>query len=98
MSKTTVLFFSRLIWLPYIRVNTVQLPRPDLDPRAEMGPSIDSMDWHSHLIELFWLKLCIALGVAGQPESDFWPAGLNWHFAAETDLFNIQCIVCLLSQ
>ena len=21
-----------------------------------------------------------------------WPAGLNWHFGAETDLFNFQCI------
>ena len=21
-----------------------------------------------------------------------WPAGLNWHFGAETDLFNLHCV------
>ena len=49
----------------------------------------------------FWWS-CFGLNCAqiapGGPETDSWPEGLNWHFAAETDLFNIQCIVCLLWQ
>ena len=54
MSKNTVLLLS-LIWPAQIKANSVQLPRADLDSRAEMGPSVS---WNNLLIELFWPKLC----------------------------------------
>ena len=57
-------------------------------PRAEMGPTVG---WNSLLIELFWPKLCSNGSRKGWIR--LWPAGLNWHFGAETDLFNFQCRV-----
>ena len=75
MSKIIVLFFFLIIWLPYIRVNTVQLPRPNLDARAEMGLSVD---WHRLSMELFWLKLCS--NSSRRRWIRLWPAGLNWYF------------------
>ena len=61
-----------------IRVNTVRLPRADLDPRAEI------LAWNRLLMGLFWLKLCSNGSKRGWIR--FWPAGLNWHFGVETDL------------
>ena len=61
-----------------IRVNTVRLPRADLDPRAEI------LAWNRLLMGLFWLKLCSNGSKRGWIR--FWPAGLNWHFRGETDL------------
>ena len=52
-----------------------------MDPRAEMGPSVG---WNSLLIGLFWLELCSNGFRRGLIR--LWPAGLNWHFKAETDL------------
>ena len=40
---------------PLITTNIDQLPRADVDPRAEMGPSVG---WNSLLMGLFSLKLC----------------------------------------
>ena len=54
--------------------------------RAEMGPTVG---WNSLLIELFWLKLCSNGSRKGWIR--LCPAELNWHFGAETDLFNFQC-------
>ena len=51
-----------------------------------MGPTVG---WNSLLIELFWPKLCSNGSRKGWTR--LWPAGLNWHFGAETDLFNFQC-------
>ena len=51
-----------------------------------MGPTVG---WNSLLIELFWPKLCSNGCRKGWIR--LWPAGLNWHFRAETDLFNFQC-------
>ena len=65
--------------------NTVQLTRADLDPRAEMDPSVG---WNSLLMGLFWIKLCSNDSRRGWIR--LWPAGLNLHFRAETDLFNFQ--------
>ena len=44
--------------------------------------------WNSLLIELFWPKLCSNGSRKGWIR--LWPAGLNWHFGAETDLFNFH--------
>ena len=52
-----------------------------------MGPTVG---WNSLLIELFWPKLCSNGSKKGWIR--LWPAGLNWPFGAETDLFNLQCI------
>ena len=52
-----------------------------------MGPTVG---WNSLLIEPFWPKLCSNGSKKGWIR--LWPAGLNWHFGAETDLFNLQCI------
>ena len=68
---------------PFIRASAVQLPRDDLDPRAEMGPSVG---WNNLLMGLFCLKLCSNSFRRGGMR--IWPAELNWHFATETDLFN----------
>ena len=71
----------------YLRVwFGVQLTRVDLDPRAEMDPSVG---WNSLLMGLFWIKLCSNDSRRGWIR--LWPVGLNWHFRAETDLFNFQC-------
>ena len=51
-----------------------------------MGPTVG---WNSLLIELFWPKLCSNGSKKGWIR--LCPAGLNWHFGAETDLFNLQC-------
>ena len=51
-----------------------------------MGPSVG---WNSLLIELFWPKLCSNGSRKGWIR--LWPAVLNWHVGAETDLFNFQC-------
>ena len=51
-----------------------------------MGPTVG---WSSLLIEFFWPKLCSNGFRKGWIR--LWPAGLNWHFGAETDLFNFQC-------
>ena len=72
---------SGLMWY-LIRANTVRLPRADVDPRAEMNPSLAGMGQ-------FWRKLCSNGSRRGWIR--LWPAGLNWHFGAETDLFNFQC-------
>ena len=63
-------------------------------PRAEMGPTVG---WNSLLIELFWPKLCSKGSRKGWIR--LWPTGLNWHFhfRAETDLFNFQCIIVYTS-
>ena len=67
--------------VPLIMANTVQLTRADLDPGAEMDPSVG---WNSLFMGLFWIKLCSNDSRRG------W-IRLNWHFRAETDLFNFQC-------
>ena len=54
-----------------------------------MGPTVV---WNSLLIELSWPKLCSNGSRKGWIR--LWPAGLNWHFGAETDLFNFQCNLC----
>ena len=69
-----------------VMANTVRLPRADLDPRAEMNPSLG---WNRLLMGLFWLKLCSNGSKRGWTR--VWPAGLNWHFGAETDLCKFQC-------
>ena len=51
-----------------------------------MGPTVG---WNSLLIELFRPKLCSNGSKKGWIR--LWPAGLNWHFGAETDLFHLQC-------
>ena len=71
---------------PLIRANTVLLPKADLDPRAEMGPSVGG---NRLFMGLLWLKLCSNGSKRGWIRLR--PAVLNWHFAAETDLFNFQC-------
>ena len=55
-------------------------------PRAEMGPTVGC---NSLLIELFWPRLF--WNGSRKAWIRLWPAGLNWHFGAETDLFNFQC-------
>ena len=50
--KTVLLFGSNLT--PLIGAITVQLPRADLDPRAEFQGRLKPI----HLMALFWLKLC----------------------------------------
>ena len=50
-----------------------------------MGPTVG---WNSLLIELSWPKLCSNGSRKGWIR--LWPAGLNWHFRAETDLVNFQ--------
>ena len=55
-----------------------------------MGPTVG---WNNLLIVLFW-PINYAQMAPGRAESAFGlldPAGLNWHFGAETDLFNFQC-------
>ena len=81
MNKIQPYIFLSLIWLPLS--GPVQLPRDDLDPRAEMGPSVS---WNSLLMGLFCLKLCSNSFRRGGIR--IWPAELNWHFGTETDLFN----------
>ena len=44
-----------------------------------------SVGWNTLLIELCWPKLCSNGSRRGWIR--LWPAGLNWHFKAETDLF-----------
>ena len=44
--------------------------------------------WNSLLIELFWPNLCSNGSRKGWIR--LWPVGLNWHFGAETDLFNFH--------
>ena len=55
---------------------------------AEMDPSVG---WNSLLIELFLPKLCSNGSRKGGIR--LWPAELNRHFGAETDLFNFQCVL-----
>ena len=50
--NTALLFGSNLT--PLIRAITLQLPRADLDPRAESQGRLKRI----HLMRLFWLKLC----------------------------------------
>ena len=69
-----------------IRVNIVRLPKVDLERRAEMNPS---QGWNRLLMGQFWLKLCSNGSRRGWIR--LWPAGLNWHFGAETDLYKFQC-------
>ena len=82
--KYSPIFESNLA--PLIRANTVQLPKTDLDPRAETCPGVG---WNRLLMGLLWLKLC------SNGSKRAWirlrSAGLNWHFGAEADLFNFQC-------
>ena len=52
-----------------------------------MGPTVG---WNSLLIKLFWPKLCSNGSRKGW--IGLWPTGLNWHFGAETDLFNFNLI------
>ena len=61
-----------------VMANTVRLPRADLDPRAEMNPSLG------------WNRLLMGHG-SWRGWIRLWPAGLNWHFGAETDLYKFQC-------
>ena len=49
------------------------------------------MDRNSLLTELFWPRLCFNGSSRGWIR--LWPAGLNWHLRAETDLFTLQCIL-----
>ena len=73
-------------WVKYSPIR-IWLSRADLDPRDEMGTSVG---WNSLLIELFWPKLCSNGSRRGWIR--LWPAGLNLHFGAETDLFNLHCV------
>ena len=82
--KYSPIFESNLA--PLIRANTVQLPTADLHPGAEMGPIVG---WNRLLMGLLWLKLCANGSKRGWIRLR--PAGLNWHFGAETDLLNFQC-------
>ena len=61
-----------------VMANTVRLPRADLNPRAEMNPSLG------------WNRLLMGRG-SRRGWIRLWPAGLNWHFGAETDLYKFQC-------
>ena len=61
----------------------VSLSKIQSDPRAEMSEMGTSVGWRTLLIELFWPKL----GSNGSRRGwiGHWPAGLNWHFGAETE-------------
>ena len=61
-----------------VMANTVRLPRADLDPRAEMNPSLG------------WNRLLMGHG-SWRGWIRLWPVGLNWHFGAKTDLYKFQC-------
>ena len=55
-----------------------------------MGPGVG---YNSPMIGLFWLKLCSNGSRKGLIR--LWPAGLNQHFGAETDLFKFECMIIL---
>ena len=79
MSKIQSCFLS-LIWLPQswpIRSNKLGMIWTQ---GLKMDPSVG---WNSLLIEPFWFKTCSSDSRRGW--SRLWPAGLNWHFGAETD-------------
>ena len=67
----------------------VSLSKIQSNPRAEMSEMGPSVGWRTLLIVVFWPKLCSNGSRRGW--IGHWPAGLNWHFGAETDLFNFQC-------
>ena len=80
MSKIQSCCWS-LIWLPQswpIRSNKLGLIWTQ---GLKMDPSVG---WNSLLIEPFWFKTCSSDSKRGWIRLK--PAGLNWHFGAETDL------------
>jgi len=69
------------------RASTVQLSKVDLDPKVQMSPSVG---WSR-----LWMGGVLAYNVLKRLQEGLNKTGLNWHFGAETDLFNFWCNFCL---